>query len=231
MIPLRDTQPSARTPVVTFALIAVNVLVFLYQVWLDPFSRNHFSATFGLVPDTWARAATTLFTYMFLHGVSTSVWAGLLHIAGNCWFLWIYGDNVEDVLGRWRYLLFYLACGVAAGLVQIAANPYSRVPIVGASGAIAGVMGAYLIKYPRARVEMLVPVLVFVTTIDVPAWLVLLYWLLIQLISGAWSFGAAPYAQAGVAWFAHIGGFLTGVLLIKLLPTRERFSARRDLQW
>jgi membrane associated rhomboid family serine protease len=220
MIPLRDTQPSARTPVVTSALIAVNILVFLLQVSLDPFSRNFFIATFGLVPDAWAASRLTAFTYMFLHG-------GWLHLIGNCWFLWIYGDNVEDVLGRWRYLLFYVACGLLAGLAQMLLNPYSRVPIVGASGAVAGVMGAYLVKYPHARVLTLV----FFFFVEIPAYLMLVYWLLIQLVSAAGSVGFSQTSQGGVAWFAHVGGFATGVLLIYLLPTRERFTARDDLHW
>jgi membrane associated rhomboid family serine protease len=231
MIPLRDTQPSARLPAVTLVIIAINLLVFLYQVWLDPFSRVHFASTFGLTPERWLEAKLTLLTYMFLHGVTVSAWSGLLHVAGNCWILWIYGDNVEDVLGHWRYLLFYTACGVAAALLQVASDPYSRLPIIGASGAVAGVMGAYLVRFPHARLLMLVPVLLFITTFEAPAWLGLLYWFAVQLISGAGSAGAAVYARPGVAWFAHIGGFLAGALLIMLLRTRERLTARRDLQW
>ena len=225
MIPLRDTQPSARAPVVTVLLIAVNILVFLYELSLDPYSRNHFIKEFGLVPDHWGEARLTVLSYMFLHG-------GWMHLIGNCWFLWIYGDNVEDILGRWRYLLFYLGCGVAAALLQMASTPYSRIPLVGASGAIAGVMGAYLLKFPHARILTLVPIFVFFTTIEVPAFLMLLYWLVIQIVSGV---GSVAYSQAtgggGVAWFAHIGGFIAGLALIWLLPTRAPFSARSDLRW
>ena len=224
MIPLRDTQPSARPPVVTVLLIIANVLVFLFQVSLDPFSRNHMMTVFGLIPDQWGQAPLTMLTYMFLHG-------GWLHLIGNCWFLWIYGDNVEDILGHWRFLFFYIGCGVAAAFLQIASTPYSRVPMVGASGAIAGVMGAYLVKFPHARILTLVPIFVFFTTIEVPAFLMLLYWFFIQIVSGIGSIGYSQVSGGGVAWFAHIGGFVAGLALIWLLPTRQRFSARSDLRW
>jgi membrane associated rhomboid family serine protease len=224
MIPLRDTIRSARTPVVTVALIVVNVLLFLFEVSLDPFSRNYFIAGFGLTPDYWSGAPLTLLTYMFLHG-------GWLHLIGNCWFLWIYGDNVEDILGHWRYLLFYVGCGAAAGLVQIWSAPDSRIPTVGASGAIAGVMGAYLLKFPHARILTLVPIIVFFTTIEVPAYFMLLYWFLIQIVSGVGSIGYSQVSGDKVAWFAHVGGFLAGAALIRLLPTRRPFTSRADLHW
>jgi membrane associated rhomboid family serine protease len=224
MIPLRDTQPSSRTPVITVTLIVINVLVFLFEVSLEPFARNHFIAVFGMIPDRWTEDPLTLLTYMFLHG-------GWLHLIGNCWFLWIYGDNIEDILGHWVYILFYVGCGVAAAMVQIWSNPYSHVPTVGASGAIAGVMGAYLVKFPHARVLTLVPIFIFFTTIEVPAFLMLLYWFLIQIVSGVGSIGYSQLSGEGVAWFAHVGGFVSGVALIWLLPTRARFSGRSDLQW
>ena len=224
MIPLRDTQPSSRTPVITVTLIVINVLVFLFEVSLEPFARNHFIAVFGMIPDRWAEDPLTLLTYMFLHG-------GWLHLIGNCWFLWIYGDNIEDILGHWVYILFYVGCGVAAAMVQIWSNPYSHVPTVGASGAIAGVMGAYLVKFPHARVLTLVPIFIFFTTIEVPEFLMLLYWFLIQIVSGVGSIGYSQVSGEGVAWFAHVGGFVSGVALIWLLPTRARFSGRSDLQW
>jgi membrane associated rhomboid family serine protease len=225
MIPLRDTQPSATTPFITLALIGINVLVFLFQVSLDPFSRNHFMAVFGLVPDAWPQQAwTPLLTHMFLHG-------GWLHLIGNCWFLWIFGDNVEDVLGPGRFLLFYVGCGLAAGLVQMWINPDLRIPIVGASGAIAGVMGAYLVKFPHSHILTLIPIFVFFTTIEVPAALMLVYWFAIQIISGAGSVGQSQVSQGGVAWFAHVGGFVAGILLIFLLPTHPRYRHRSDLQW
>lgn len=209
---------------VTVTLIVINVLVFLFEISLEPFARNHFIATFGMIPDGWAEAPLTLLSYMFLHG-------GWLHLIGNCWFLWIYGDNIEDILGHWLYILFYVGCGLAAALVQIWSNPYSHVPTVGASGAIAGVMGAYLVKFPHARVLTLVPIFIFFTTIEVPAFLMLLYWFLIQIVSGVGSIGYSQVSGESVAWFAHVGGFLSGVALIWLLPTRARFSGRTDLRW
>ncbi len=220
MIPLRDSQPSHSTPAVTMGLIAVNVALFLYEVSLDPFSANHFISNYGMVP---ARMEpVTLVTSLFLHG-------GWLHLIGNMWFLWIYGDNVEDVLGHGKYLLFYVVCGLVAGLTHFALNPASRVPTVGASGAIAGVMGAYLVKFPRARIVTLVFIFVFVTTIEIPAVLILAYWFIIQFFSGVGSIGHS--ASGGTAWFAHVGGFVAGALLILVIGTKNRYRRRRDLQW
>ncbi len=222
MIPLRDSQRSHSTPFVTIALIAINVLIFLYQVSLDPFSRNHLVMAYGLVPSRLDPAA--LLTSMFLHG-------GWLHILGNMWFLWIFGDNVEDILGHGRYLVFYLLCGVTAALVHVAFNPLSRVPTVGASGAIAGVMGAYVVKFPRSRILTLVPIFVFFTTIEVPAILMLLYWFAIQFFSGIGSIGYSHLSEGGVAWFAHIGGFVAGILAILVMRPRKRYGRRYDLNW
>jgi len=222
MIPLRDTQPSRTTPIVTVGIIVANVLVFLYQVSLDRFSVNHLIAEYGVIPDRLH--ALSLVTSMFLHG-------GWMHVIGNMWFLWIYGDNVEDVLGHARYLLFYLLAGVAAALLQVALSWDSRVPMIGASGAIAGVMGAYLIKFPRARVLTLIPVFVFFTTVEVPAVFILLYWFVIQFFSGVGSIGYSHLSQGGVAWFAHIGGFVAGMILILVMGTRDPYARRRDLHW
>jgi membrane associated rhomboid family serine protease len=222
LIPLYDVNRSLSRPIVTILLIAINVAVFAYQFTLEPYSLDHMIRTYGLIP---ARAkASTFLTSMFLHG-------GWLHLIGNMWFLWIYGDNVEDTLGRWKYLLFYLGCGFAAAMAQFVMNPASTVPMVGASGAIAGVMGAYVVKFPHARIVMLVFLFVFVTTIEVPAIFVLGYWLLIQLVSGMGSIADMQLAKGGVAFFAHIGGFLAGVILIKLLPTHEPYWRRQDLRW
>jgi membrane associated rhomboid family serine protease len=221
ILPLRDTQSSSSTPVVTIALIIVNSLVFLYAVSLDPYSRNHFIYSYGMVPARLDPA--TLVTSMFLHG-------GWLHLIGNMWFLWIYGDNVEDIMGHRRYLLFYLLCGVAAALAQLIFNLGSRVPMVGASGAIAGVMGAYLVKFPHARILCLVFFL-FVTTVEFPAALVLVLWFVMQFFSGLGSIGSSQQSQGGVAWFAHVGGFLAGMLLVHLVQTRQRYYSRRDLHW
>lgn len=222
MFPLRDTQPSYSRPVVTYALIAVNILVFLYEFSLDDYSRNQFIALWGLTPDNFS--VLNIFTSMFLHG-------GWLHVLGNMWFLWIFGDNIEDILGHGKYLLFYLLCGVAAGLTQTLMTAGSRVPMVGASGAIAGVMGAYMVKFPRSRIDTIVFIFIFFTRIDVPAWLMLVYWFAVQFFSGVGSIGYSQASQGGTAFFAHIGGFLTGIALVNLLGARERYHGRRDLYW
>jgi membrane associated rhomboid family serine protease len=222
MIPLRDSQPSYSPPVVTILIIMANTVAFLYELSLDHFSLNYFIATYGIVPARFE--FSTLFTSMFLHG-------GWLHFLGNMWFLWIYGDNVEDILGRFKYLIFYLACGVAAGLVHVMMYPDSRVPTIGASGAIAGVMGAYMIKFPHSRILTLVPVFFFLTTVEVPAVFILGYWFLLQFFSGVGSIGYSHLSQGGVAWWAHIGGFLTGMFLIQLMHPRPPRRRRRDLYW
>jgi membrane associated rhomboid family serine protease len=222
MFPIRDTQPSYSRPVVTISIIVVNVLAFLYEFSLDDYSRNYFIANYGLIPDHFH--ASAVLTSMFLHG-------GWLHIIGNMWFLWIFGDNVEDVLGHGKYLVFYLLCGVAAGMTQVMFNPYSRLPMVGASGAIAGVMGAYLIKFPQSRIITVVFVFIFLTRIEVPAVLMLLYWFAIQLFSGLGSIGYSQANQGGTAFFAHVGGFVAGMILVKLLGTREKYLRRSDLNW
>jgi membrane associated rhomboid family serine protease len=209
--------------VVTVLLIVVNLLVFLFEISLDPYTRNAFIGTYGLVPDQFSYLS--LFTSMFLHG-------GWMHVLGNMWFLWIFGDNIEDILGGAKYLLFYLVCGAAAGLTQLLSNPYSRVPTVGASGAIAGIMGAYLIKFPHSRIYSLVTVIFFFTTVDVPAWVMLIYWFVIQFFSGVGTIGYSHVSEGGgVAFFAHVGGFLAGVVLINLMAPRQRFSRRQDLYW
>ncbi len=222
MFPLRDTQPSYSKPVITVLLIVVNMLVFLFQASLDPYSQNALIAQYGLVPDNFHFSA--VITSMFLHG-------GWMHVLGNMWFLWIFGNNIEDILGHEKFLLFYLLCGVAAAITQTYLNIDSRVPMVGASGAIAGVMGAYLIKFPNARIVTLVFILIFITTIDVPAWLMLIYWFFIQFVSGVGSIGYSTASQGGTAFFAHVGGFLAGMLLIKVMGTRQRYVRRRDLYW
>src|SRR4051794_36880106 len=223
MFPLRDTQPSYSKPVVTVLLIIVNLLVFFFEISLDPYSRNAFIGIYGLVPDHFS--FLSLLTSMFLHG-------GWMHVLGNMWFLWIFGDNIEDILGSGKYLLFYLLCGAAAGLTQLLSNPYSRIPTVGASGAIAGIMGAYLIKFPHSRIYSLVTVIFFFTTIEIPAWIMLIYWFVIQFFSGVGTIGYSHVSEGGgVAFFAHVGGFVAGAVLIKLMAPRERFSRRQDLYW
>jgi membrane associated rhomboid family serine protease len=218
MFPLRDTQPSYTTPVVTIALIVVNLLVFLFELSLGPRGGNALIEYYGLIPDQFR--LSTVLTSMFLHG-------GWMHVLGNMWFLWIFGDNVEDLLGHAKFLLFYLLCGVAAALSQVLMNPYSTAPMVGASGAIAGVMGAYLIKFPRARVLTLV-FFIFITFIEIPAPVMLAYWFIIQLFSGLGSIARTHLSEGGVAFFAHVGGFLAGMLLVKVLGPTNRYNRRRD---
>lgn len=212
MIPLRDTHRSQSRPWVVMGLIAINLLVFGVELATPPAAMRALFEQWAMIPDRFVWY--TVGTYMFLH-------AGWLHLIGNLWFLWIFGDNVEDALGPGRFLGFYLICGVAAGLVHLATNAASPVPTVGASGAIAGVMGAYLVKFPHSRILTLVPVIIFFTTIEVPAVFMLLYWLLIQVVSGAWAAGQSV-SSGGTAWFAHVGGFVAGALLGWGLKSRSR---------
>lgn len=222
MFPLRDTQPSYSKPIVTVALIVINVLVYLFEFSLDDYSKNAFIGTFGLVPDRFHFA--NVLTSMFLHG-------GWVHVLGNMWFLWIFGDNIEDILGHGKYLLFYLLCGVGAAMTQVYFSPDSRVPMVGASGAIAGVMGAYMVKFPYSRISTLIFLAFFITTVEVPAWVMLIYWFFIQLISGVGSVGYSQVSQGGTAFLAHVGGFVAGIGLIYLMRPKERYSRRKDLYW
>ena len=221
MFPIRDTQPSYSRPIVTILIIVLNVVVFLHEFTLDDYSRNYFIANYGLIPARFH--ASAVITSMFLHG-------GWLHIIGNMWFLWIFGDNIEDVLGHAKYLLFYLLCGIAAGMTQTFFNAGSRLPMVGASGAIAGVMGAYLVKFPHSRIVTVVFIFFFVP-IEVPAVLMLLYWFIIQIFNGIGNFGYSHLSQGGTAWFAHVGGFIAGILLVNLLGTRQKYMRRQDLNW
>lgn len=224
MIPLRDKNPRYSTPFVTVSLIILNVLVFLYQLSLGPRAEEQFVFTYGMVPARieWAfgspqitlgDAFAPLLSSIFLHG-------GWLHLIGNMWFLWVFGDNIEDRLGHLRYLLFYLVCGVGAGLAHTLFNLNSRLPAVGASGAISGILGAYLVLFPGARVLTLVPLLVFYFTVELPAVILLGYWFLIQAAQGFFALGAR--SAGGVAWWAHIGGFVLGFLLARRFPRRRR---------
>lgn len=223
MIPLRDRNPTSSVPVVTIALILVNTVVFLHEVSLGPGPLRHFIHAYGLVP---ARVTLALrygegdpagivapfFTSMFLHG-------GWLHLIGNMWFLWLFGDNVEDTLGSVRYFFFYFLCGLGAGTAQWFLGPASAVPTVGASGAIAGVLGAYALLFPGARVLTLVPVFFIFQLVEVPAVLLLALWFLLQLLTGA----VAPLngGGTGIAWAAHVGGFLLGIVMVLLFRPRR----------
>jgi membrane associated rhomboid family serine protease len=212
MIPLRDTQRSSSPPVVTVLLIVVNAVAFFYELSLDPFSRNHLIATYGVVPDQLNYLS--LLTSMFLHG-------GWMHIIGNMWFLWIFGDNVEDILGHGQYLLFYLLCGIAAGLSHVLLNPDSHVPTIGASGAIAGVMGAYFVLYPQSRVLTLIPLIIFWEIVELPAIFLLGFWFLMQLFSAGAIAATANSQSGGVAFMAHVAGFITGLVGVFVFRKRE----------
>ncbi|HEV3332959.1 MAG TPA: rhomboid family intramembrane serine protease [Bryobacteraceae bacterium] len=222
MFPIRDTEPSYSKPVVTIFLIVINILIFLFEFSLDPYSQNAFIATYGLVPDNFH--FVNVLTSMFLHG-------GWMHVLGNMWFLWIFGDNIEDILGHGKYIVFYLLCGIAAGLTQTLFSPGSRVPMVGASGAIAGVMGAYMIKFPQSRIRTLLFIVFFITFVDVPAWVMLIYWFGIQLLNGVGTVGSSAASQGGTAFLAHVGGFVTGIVLINLMRPQQRYMRRKDLSW
>jgi membrane associated rhomboid family serine protease len=217
MIPLRSTERVYSRTLVTVSLIAVNILIFLYQATLNSYELNTFVTQWGIVPDQMrGLGLLTLFTSMFLHG-------GWMHLLGNMLFLWVFGRNVEDLIGGPRFLAFYILCGIAAGIVQVIVNAYSRIPTIGASGAIAGVMGAYLIKFPRTRIVTLIIVIFFFTTAEIPAAFILLYWFAIQFFSGVGSLANTNYSGGGVAYFAHIGGFLIGMLFIRMFPARQRW--------
>jgi len=222
MIPLRDRNPSGVFPVVTLTLILANVFVFLFEVQLGP-SLVPFLKHYALIPAevtgslrygsvSLTDTVRPFFTSMFLHG-------GWLHLIMNMWFLWIFGDNVEDTLGAFRYLLFYFLCGLGAALAQFAVQPQSTVPMLGASGAIAGVLGAYLVLFPGARVLTLVPVFFFLQVLEIPAVVILGYWFLLQILSGA--IESSGPMRGGVAYMAHIGGFLVGAVLILLMRPRK----------
>jgi membrane associated rhomboid family serine protease len=221
MIPLRDIIPSRTTPFVTIALIGLNTLAFLYELSLGD-EVDRFIRSWGLVPAEYS--VVTLFTSMFLHG-------GVLHVAGNMLYLWIFGDNVEDRMGHGRFVVFYLGCGAAAALAQVYVSPESLVPMVGASGAIAGVMGAYFVLYPHSRIVTLVPLFIFIQVIEVPAILFLGIWFLMQFLSGIGSIAdAADGARGGIAFWAHAAGFVAGLAGVAFFkrPERERVEWWND---
>jgi len=224
MIPLRDTIPSRTVPVVTWTLIALNLLVFAFQIS----SGSGVERIFGLYALTPARLLggesggperyLPLMTSMFLHG-------GWLHVIGNMLYLHIFGDNVEDTIGHARFALFYLTAGVVSALSQVVAEPGSTIPMVGASGAVAGVLGAYFVLFHHARIVTLVPIFIFFQAVEVPAFFFLLFWFLLQFVSGAISSGVSTASAGGVAWWAHVGGFATG-LVVGLVLRVSRASRR-----
>lgn len=220
MIPLRDSNRSRHFPVMNWILIGINALVFFFELGLSNGELERFVNTFAMIPARLdadpAGFGVTVFTSMFLH-------AGWVHVLSNLWVLYIFGDNVEDRMGPGAYLIFYLLGGVAAALLQTFIDPNSQVPVLGASGAIAGVLGAYIFLFPRARVVTLVPIFFFLSVIEVPAIIFLGFWFVTQLFSGLAAIGAE--AAQGVAWWAHIGGFLVGLVLspffLRRQPPRE----------
>jgi membrane associated rhomboid family serine protease len=220
LIPIRDTIRSETYPITNYVLIALNILAFFVEQSLGR-NLNEFIFTYGLVPArysipqisahfTTGQQVIAFLTFMFLHG-------GFFHLLGNMWFLYIFGDNVEDRLGHFRYLAFYLLCGLASGISHLFLNWTSQIPTIGASGAIAGVMGAYFILYPRAKVLTLVPIFFFLHFIKIPAFVFLGFWIFFQFLSAAFS------AQTGgIAWWAHIGGFIFGIIFLKLFQLLPR---------
>jgi len=244
VFPIRDDNPSFLTPIATLAIIALNVLAWVLVQGLG--SEPSLTASIcrlGLIPgelldvlprgaqvqlgpNTYCRldsgsAWSSVFTSMFLHG-------GWFHLVGNMWFLWIFGNNVEDAMGHVRFVVFYLLCGVAAAALQILSNPDSAIPMVGASGAIGGVMGAYIVLYPRVHVHMLIFLGFFVTTFAVPAVFMLGYWIVVQLLGG---FGSIGRAGGGVAFWAHVGGFVAGAVLVYLFRDRELLKRHPYYGW
>jgi membrane associated rhomboid family serine protease len=219
MIPIRDVIPSRTTPGVTIGLIALNTLVFLYQISLGD-EVDRFILQFALIPAGFSWA--TVFSSMFVHG-------GLLHFGGNMLYLWIFGDNVEDRMGHGRFLGFYLLCGMAAAVAQSLLVPESTIPMVGASGAIAGVMGAYFLLYPRSRIVTLVPLFFFIQLIEIPAVFFLGVWFLMQLLSGVGSIASATAGRpaGGIAFWAHVAGFATGAAGVLAFRRRER----QQVEW
>ena len=222
-IPLKDLNPRRSYPIVNTTLILLNVLVFFYQYTLPPYAFKTFMIANATVParfPAWLSghapfeaAFLPLLTSMFLH-------SGIAHIAGNMLFLWIFGDNVEDFYGHFTYLLFYLVCGIGSGLLHVLFNMSSTVPALGASGAISGVMGAYALLYPRSRILTLV----FIFLVPIPAVIILGYWFILQFLSGISSLAVGAGASGGVAWWAHVGGFLLGMLITSM--ARRGQSAR-----
>lgn len=221
MIPLGDSVPSERTPFVTYTLIAVNVLVFFWELLMGAQAGDLIYA-WGTTPVdiiNWQQnpfALSTLVTSVFLHG-------GWLHLIGNMLYLGVFGDNVEGIMGHRRFIFFYLFCGVAANVAQVIIAPSSMIPGIGASGAIAGVLAAYLLCFPRARVFVGIPLLIYMKVVALPAILVLGFWFVVQLFNGVTAIGMSSEAtMGGVAWWAHIGGFVAGLILTPLLRQRRR---------
>jgi len=229
MIPIRDAIRSKTFPIVNLLIIVLNILSFLWQLSLGPQLKEAF-LLYGIVPIRYSDPGLSeqfsafqqwlpFLTSMFLHG-------GFLHILGNMWFLYIFGDNIEDRLGHIRYFIFYLLCGIAAGVIHLYTNWDSRIPTIGASGAISGIMGAYLLLYPRAKILTLIPIFFFIQFVEIPAFIFLGYWLLIQLFSA----GLTPRNVGGIAFWAHIGGFIAGLIFVKMFDMIPRMGVGQELR-
>jgi membrane associated rhomboid family serine protease len=218
MIPLGDNVSSKRFPTVTLGLIVVNTIIFLFEVLFEP-AADQMAQMFGATPSNimtgWTNPLTlaTLVTAMYLHG-------GWAHLIGNMIYLWVFGDNVEDRMGHVGFFIFYTLCGVLSGMAQVLAMPTSSIPAIGASGAIAGVLGAYLLLFPRARVRTLIPLIFIYTTVHLPAVIVLGGWFLVQFLNGLASINV-NVQTGGVAWWAHIGGFVVGMILMPLFRQKQ----------
>jgi membrane associated rhomboid family serine protease len=212
MIPLRDIIPSRTTPYITVTIIILNAIAWLFEIAMPREIVPVFLQVYGVVPGNFR--ASTLVTSMFLHG-------SWMHVIGNMWYLWIFGDNVEDRVGHGRFIAFYLLCGIAAALGQIAANPHSMLPTIGASGAIAGVMGAYFVLYPQSRVLTLIPLIIFWEVIELPAIFLLGFWFLMQLVSAGAIAVTSNSANGGVAFAAHIAGFVVGIVAVFFFKKRQ----------
>jgi membrane associated rhomboid family serine protease len=218
MIPVKDEIATRETPVVNYVLIAINVIIYLFMALAAPETQAAIVAKYAMIPAHFADGVTladmmTIFTSMFMH-------AGLAHLGGNMLYLWIFGDNVEDHIGHFRYLMFYLVGGVVASLTHLVTNSGSELPTVGASGAIAAVLGAYLVLFPASRIVTLIPLGRFSQLTTAPAFVFLGLWFILQLFEGVMSFGGADVA--GVAFWAHVGGFVAGMVMVKLMPIEAR---------
>ncbi|MDP6924264.1 MAG: rhomboid family intramembrane serine protease [Candidatus Scalindua sp.] len=231
MIPIRDRNSSGTFPYVTIGIIIINVFIFLYELSLGS-DLTIFVYQYGVVPvkatHYFQAPDSTLIDTFFPFLSSTFLHAGFIHLIGNMWFLWIFGDNIEDRLGHIKYLCFYILCGAIASSVHVFFNSESQIPCIGASGAIAAVLGAYMVTFPRARVTTIIPIFIFIQIIELPAVIVLGFWILIQFFSGTASSTAS--ASGGVAWWAHVGGFVSGIILFYIIrilfvrkPVRRRY--------
>jgi len=226
MIPLRDSNPSGTVPFVTITLIVINSVVWLYEVSLGPGVETlvyHYGLTpikfvmpYKFAGGFFSNTLVPLVSSIFMH-------AGWMHVIGNMWFLWIFGDNVEDRLGHFKYLAFYLLCGIGASLIHVAFHPASQIPTIGASGAISGVLGAYLVSYPHARVHTLLIIFVIIRFVEIPAYLFLALWFGFQFVSGAAELGSRA-DTGGVAYWAHMGGFVVGIILLLLMPKNPQYK-------